>query len=154
MSGSATRFLFRLESYKKAFKRLSELVLYIRGEKASLFAFEESGIDEEILREALIKRFEFTQELSWKLLKDYLQYQGATDLMGSRDVYRRALNLGIISDSLWLNMILDRNLSAHDYNDDQAKEISRRIVELYFPLFEKLHSSALKLETSIPEEDK
>ena len=96
------------------------------------------------MREALIKRFEFTQELSWNLLKDYMVYQGETDLTGSRDVYRRALKFGIISDEGWMDMILDRNLSAHDYNDSKSKEVAKRIVELHFPLLEKLKEDMTK----------
>ena len=93
------------------------------------------------MREALIKRFEFTQELSWNLLKDYMTYQGEVDLAGSRDVYRRALKRGLISDTRWMNMILDRNLSAHDYNDMKSKEITGRIIDEYYPLLKSLRET-------------
>lgn len=137
------RALQRLDSYTRAFSRLDELVTAISNN--SLFSNEESGLNAEIAREALIKRFEFTQELSWNLLKDYLTYQGETDLAGSRDVYRRSLKLGLIDDPEWMNMITDRNLSAHDYNDQKASEICGRIVTFYHPLFFKLKNDMLAL---------
>lgn len=133
------RFIQRYDSYSRAFHRLEELVLMITGKETySLFSEEKLYFEEEIVREALIKRFEFTQELSWNLLKDYMSYQGEVDLAGSRDVYRRALKLGIISDTEWMNMILDRNLSAHDYNDAKSKDIALRIVDRYYPLLKGL----------------
>lgn len=117
-------------------------------ETYSLFSEERISLEEEIVREALIKRFEFTQELSWNLLKDYMTYQGETELTGSRDVYRRALKLGLISDANWMNMILDRNLSAHDYNDTKSRELAKRIVETHYPLLEKLYIDMKKLRSN------
>lgn len=140
------RYIKRFDSFSRAFGRLKELVSMLAGrEDFSLFSDEIISMEEEIVREALIKRFEFTQELSWNLLKDYMVYQGETNLMGSRDVYRRALNLGLITEAAWMNMIQDRNLSAHDYNDIKSKEIANRIIELYFPLLEKLYLDMTKL---------
>lgn len=143
------RYIQRLDSFSRAFSRLKELVEMIVGRKTySLFSEERISLEEEIVREALIKRFEFTQELSWNLLKDYMTYQGETDLTGSRDVYRKALKLGIISDANWMNMILDRNLSAHDYNDTKSKELANRIVEIHYPLLEKLYIDMKKLRSN------
>ncbi|MDE7413306.1 MAG: nucleotidyltransferase substrate binding protein [Muribaculaceae bacterium] len=141
------RYIKRLDSFSRAFARLKDLVEMISGsETYSLFSEEKISMEVEIVREALIKRFEFTQELSWNLLKDYMSYQGETDMTGSRDVYRRALKLGLISDSGWMNMILDRNLSAHDYNDSKSKELAKRIVEVHFPLLEKLYADMTKIK--------
>ena len=96
------------------------------------------------------KRFEFTQELSWNLLKDYLQYQGETEVVGCRGTYRRALKLGIITDGKWMDTIIDRNLSAHDYNDSKAEEISQRIVSDYYPLFRDLLAKTRGIISNIP----
>ena len=154
MDISNKRYIQRLDSYSRAFDRLKELVDMISGQdRYSLFSEENIPIEEEIVREALIKRFEFTQELSWNLLKDYMTYQGEVDLAGSRDVYRRALKLGLISDSTWMNMILDRNLSAHDYNDVKSKEIARRIINEYYPLMRQLHDEMLERKERIDGDD-
>lgn len=142
MNGIANRFIQRFDSFSRAFARLEELVTMIMGKETySIFSKESISFEEEIVMEALIKRFEFTQELSWNLLKDYMAYQGEVDLTGSRDVYRRALKLGLISDTRWMNMILDRNLSAHDYNDMKSKEITWRIINEYYPLLKSLRET-------------
>lgn len=134
------RYIQRFDSFSRAFRRLEELVKLVKGKETYfLFSEDKIPIEEEIVREALIKRFEYTQELSWNLLKDYLTYQGEVDLTGSRDVYRRSLKVGLISDPVWMNMILDRNLSAHDYNDAKSKEIANRITDIYYPLLKKLY---------------
>ena len=147
----ATRFINRYDSYSRAFAKLEELVkVFLKDDTANLFAATELTLNNEIAREALIKRFEFTQELSWNLLKDYLQYQGETEMAGSRDTFRRALKLGIISDGKWMDTIVDRNLSAHDYNDSKAKEISDRIISDYYPLFADLLEKMKVIIANIP----
>ena len=52
----------------------------------------------ELEEQGLIKAFEYTYELSWHALRDYMQYQGNTRLHGSRDTFREAFNLGLISE--------------------------------------------------------
>lgn len=151
----ATRFLQRLDSYSRAFGRLDELVkAFVEPKSFGLFSNEETGLQQEIANEALIKRFEFTQELSWNLLKDYLSYQGETEIAGSRDSYRRALRLNLITDPAWLNMIADRNLSAHDYDDGKSKEICERIINVYHPLMNQLLLSMTERAAEIPAEDR
>ena len=146
----ATRFINRFDSYYIAFAKLEELVKVFIKESDTLFANTELTLNIEIAHEALIKRFEFTQELSWNLLKDYLQYQGETEVVDCRDTYRRALKLGIITDGKWMDTIIDRNLSAHDYNDSKAKEISQRIVSDYYPLFRDLLAKTREIISNIP----
>lgn len=119
-----------------------------------MFPFVSLEIETSIVQESLIKRFEFTQELSWNVLKDYLYYQGVSDLIGSRDVYRRALKENLISSDLWMNMIADRNLSAHDYNDAKAEAIALRIVQDYYPLLAQLKTTLEVIADRIPEEER
>lgn len=139
---SSSRFLQRLDSYSKAYSKFEQLVSMLETSSPSrLFTNDETGLKDEIVREALIKRFEFTQELSWNMLKDYLVYQGYTDIAGSRDAYRKALQIGVINDAAWMDMIADRNLSAHNYNEMKSKEISDRIISIYYPLLKELHDS-------------
>ncbi len=138
MDDSAKRFLQRLDSYSRAFEKLEELVIAISNSSPSILESDESGLNVEIAREALIKRFEFTQELSWKVIKNYLIYEGETDIMASGDSYRRGLRIGIIDSDLWMDMISDRNLSSHDYNEIKATYIADRIITLYYPLLSKL----------------
>ncbi len=90
---------------------------------------------DELLQEGLIQRFEYTHELAWKVMKDYAEYQGYTDIRGSHDAIRKALQIGLIEDKRWMETIEDRNLTSHNYDDDVASEIYENIVQVYYPLF-------------------
>lgn len=93
----------------------------------------------ELEQQGLIQGFEFTHELAWNLLKDYLQYQGIIGIIGSRDATRLAFQNGLILDGEgWMAMIKARNQSSHTYNQEQAQAIARDVVERYAPLFAAL----------------
>ena len=98
---------------------------------------------DDLLQEGLIQRFEYTHELAWKVMKDYAEYQGYTDVRGSRDAFRKALEMGLIQDRRWMESIEDRNLTSHNYDDETAHEINRRIVLLYHPLFQSFEKEML-----------
>ncbi|MEY3463205.1 MAG: hypothetical protein RLZZ468_983 [Cyanobacteriota bacterium] len=87
-------------------------------------------------QQGLIQGFEFTHELAWNLLKDYLQYQGVAEIIGSRDATRLAFQNALISDGEgWMAMIKARNQSSHTYNLEQAQAIARDVIDRYAPLF-------------------
>jgi nucleotidyltransferase substrate binding protein (TIGR01987 family) len=93
----------------------------------------------ELEQQGLIQGFEFTHELAWNLLKDYLQYQGITGLIGSRDATRLAFQNDLISDGEgWMAMIQARNQSSHTYNLEQAQVIARDVIERFTPVFRAL----------------
>jgi len=93
---------------------------------------------DEMIKEGLIQRFEYTHELAWNLMKDYAEYQGNNNVGGSRDATREALQLKIIEDGeIWMDMIQSRNKTTHTYNEATANEIYHKILEEYFPLFIK-----------------
>lgn len=107
------------------------------------------GLDEDslqLLKEGLIQRFEFTQELAWKVIKDYLAYQGITDIIGSRDAFRHGLQEGLITDARWMNSINDRNITSHAYDESEVGIIYDNIVKVYVPLFKDLKSRFEELE--------
>ncbi len=125
------RWIQRFNNYKKALDKLSEAVRIF-----------EDGYDlidpiDELLKEGLIQRFEYTHELAWNVMKDYEEYQGYNNVRGSRDAIRLALQIGIIEDKLWMDTIEDRNLTSHNYDDEVADEVFTSIVDDYYPLFEK-----------------
>lgn len=71
----------------------------------------------------VVKRFEFTYEMSWKALKRYLSYLGVEE-KSPRFIFKEAYSLNILTDeSIWLDMIEQRNLSAHVYDEYQIKVI-------------------------------
>ena len=100
---------------------------------------------EDLLKEGLIQRFEYTHELAWKVMKDYAEYQGYTDIRGSRDAFRKAFEMGIITDKRWMESIADRNLTSHNYDDETAEAIYEAVVNVYYPLFVQLESTMLQL---------
>lgn len=109
---------------------------------------EQISEDEEVddlLKEGLIQRFEYTHELAWKVMKDYAEYQGYTDIRGSRDAFRKAFDMGLVTDKSWMDSIIDRNLTSHNYDEDTAEDICENIVDVYYPLFVKFEKVMLPL---------
>jgi len=90
----------------------------------------------ELEEQGLIHAFEFTHELAWNVMKDYFEYQGNSNISGSRDATREAFQNGLIEDgSQWMEMIKSRNQSSHTYNESTAKDIRDRILNYYYDLF-------------------
>ena len=97
---------------------------------STLDPFQEAGI---------IQSFEFTFELSWKTLKDFLESMG-TNTTFARDVIKEAFSAQIIKDgSLWLEMLEKRNILSHNYNRSQATHAVKMIRERYFEGIEQVY---------------
>ena len=121
----------RFANYRKALTRLQKFI-----DKGELSELEEQG---------LIKAFEYTYELAWNTIKDFLEYKGQTDIYGSRDAIRKAFELGLIDDGeSWMDMLKSRNKTSHTYNEEIAKEICQAVVEVYYSLLKQLKA---KLES-------
>jgi nucleotidyltransferase substrate binding protein (TIGR01987 family) len=92
--------------------------------------------------QGMIQAFEYTFELAWNLLKDYYEYQGVTNLQGSRDAFRLAFNRGLISDGeAWMKMIESRSKTSHTYNEETADEIAGAVLNQYYSLFKSLQKT-------------
>ena len=122
----------RFSNFIKAFDKLTIAVAII---KPTINKSDDVDDIDELQREGLIRRFEYTQELAWKVLSDYAKYQGITDIKGSRDAFRYGLANGILDSEDWMNTIEDRNRTSHTYDDNTAYEILVDIVDKYYPLF-------------------
>lgn len=136
------RWQQRLANYDRAVSHLGNVVERIRcsaGDDSELY---------EMMRDSLIKRFEFTFELAWKVMKDYAEYQGETDIKGSRDAMRRSLQMGIIEDPEWLEAIELRNLTSHRYDEEMVSEASKAIIETYHPLMVKFRTVMQEIQAS------
>ena len=133
------RWMQRFDNYRKALRFLgqAEEIVSQRG--------NEDEAVEDLLKEGLIQRFEYTHELAWKVMKDYAEYQGYTDIRGSRDAFRKAFEMEIITDKRWMESIADRNLTSHNYDDETAEAIYEAVVNVYYPLFVQLESTMLQL---------
>ena len=130
------RWVQRFDNYEKAYSRLQEAIKL--SEEKELSLLEKQG---------LIQAFEFTQELSWKLLKDYLEYQGYQNIRGSRDAFRESYRVGLIDDiKMWLNTIEARNYTTHAYDEDILEESYEMIREDFATLFEDLLKTFRKLK--------
>ena len=82
----------------------------------------------------MIQAFEFTHELSWLLLKDFLVDQGVSGISGSRDAVREAVTRELLpagAENTWMAMIRCRNLTTHTYNPALAEEIAQLITNQY-----------------------
>ena len=67
-------------------------------------------------KEGTIQRFEFTHELAWKVMKDYLEYEGYKNITGSRSATKEAFNKDLLTDGQeWINMLESRNETIHTY---------------------------------------
>ncbi|NMA02562.1 MAG: DUF86 domain-containing protein [Clostridia bacterium] len=92
-----------------------------------------------IERDAAIQRFEFTFETIWKTAKDWLYVREGLDIGSPKSVIRACREVGIFTDEealLALEMVNDRNLTVHTYNEALAVEIYSRLTK-YLPLMEK-----------------
>jgi len=91
-------------------------------------------------KQGMIQCFEFTFELAWNTVKDYLEEQGITGIIGSKNAVRYAFNEGIIEDGeIWMDMINDRNLASHVYDEETANNLFKAIKSNYYIQFNKLN---------------
>lgn len=139
MDNKDIRWIQRFANYRKALAKLSNAVNIISDQ------VDWAEDVDDLLKEGLIQRFEYTHELAWKVMKDYAEYQGYTDVRGSRDAFRQALQMGIIDNAGWMSSIEDRNLTSHNYDEEVAEEVYDAIVNKYYPLFVQFERKMLPL---------
>ena len=97
-------------------------------------------------QQGLIQGFEFTHELAWNVLKDYLEQQGIIGIIGSKNAAREAFKNGLIKDGeSWMAMIRDRNLTSHAYNTDLAADIVKDIITCFYPAFCQMEQRFIRL---------
>ncbi len=125
MENQDIRWKQRFEHFVNAFKQLRN---------AKKITSEREFTELEL--QGVIQAFEVSQEFSWKVMKDFLEEQGKTDLFGSKNAVREAFNVGLISDGdIWLDMIKSRNVTSHIYDENEVKVILETILNTYFPVF-------------------
>ncbi len=104
-----------LYNFSSALKRYKEVIV----RESDL---KEQGMGDMFL-DLLIKRFEFTFEMSWKALKRYLDFVGI-DAKSPRAVFKEAYAQQLLkSEAVWLDMIEQRNLSSHVYDEFEVSGI-------------------------------
>lgn len=121
-----TRWLQRYENFNKAFIQLESVVLMNK----PLSDLEKEG---------MIQRFEYTFELAWKTLKDYLDSQEVTASF-PREVIKQSFHHELIDNGeVWMDMLEQRNLLAHTYNEKNFLLAIDLIKNHYFSEINKLH---------------
>ena len=137
MKSREVRWVQRANSFEKALGRLTAAVKL--AEQRELSDLEAQG---------LIQGFEYTHELAWKTLKDFLEAQGTVNLYGSRDTTRAAFRNGLIENGeTWMDMVDKRNLTSHTYDEKVAAEVVRTIRNTYFAEFERLLARLQQLKS-------
>ncbi|MBD0726657.1 nucleotidyltransferase [Flavobacterium sp. L1I52] len=125
MDNQDIRWKQRFEHFVNAFKQLKN---------AKQLSTERKFTELEL--QGVIQAFEVSQELSWKVMKDFLEAQGKTDFFGSKNAVKEAFNVGLITNGeIWFDMIKSRNLTSHIYDEDEILSILDTILNLYFDSF-------------------
>lgn len=119
------RFIQRRNDYFKALNKLKE-------------ALQEE--ETEIVIDGVLHRFEFTFELAWKTIKDYLEYMGIIEKIGSpREIIKAGYKAEIIEDAEeWIQMMLSRNELTHLYDEETSRRIYKKINDKYIKLLNAL----------------
>lgn len=121
-----SRWLYRFHAFTQALSRLQEAAL--------------SPLTSELEKEGLCHRFEFTLELAWKVVKDYLEFAGYAFPLGSpRQVLITAGQAGLLQDvEAWLQLLALRNRLSHLYEKTLLEEAVEMIRQKALPLFRQL----------------
>ena len=119
----------KIENFTRAVQRLQEAVIEYSDHP-----------ENDVVRDGMIQRFEFTFELSWKASKEYLLDQGiADDLNFPKQVLKCAYeNRMIDNEKIWLDMLESRNRTSHIYDDKTAAKIASDITVRFLPELKKL----------------
>lgn len=99
--------------------------------------------DPDIIQKAgIIQFFEMSYELAWNTIKDLLESEGFTDINSPRNALKKAFETGLISEGhSWMELLNDRNLTAHTYDEVKATEVENLIHYKYFPLLKDLYDT-------------
>ena len=138
MENKDIRWMQRFDNYTKALVQLEAAVVLSKERKLS-----------NLEKQGLIQAFEYTHELAWKTIKDFLNDRGNNEIFGSKDASREAFKYGLIeAGEIWMEMIKSRNNTSHTYNEETANEITEAIINDYYNEFEKLNEklAALKIK--------
>jgi nucleotidyltransferase substrate binding protein (TIGR01987 family) len=124
------RWIYRYQNFTKALDRLNQAAKLSSQDKLN-----------DLEKEGLVQRFEYTWELTWNVLHDYLRFSGISiEVVSPGDVLRAAYSAGIISNGdTWMEAKRDRNLTSHRYDEDEFERIVVAIRETYVPLIDALH---------------
>lgn len=124
------RWKQRFQNFSRAYNLLNSVL-------------EENDIDDlsNLEQEGVVQRFEYTYELAWKTLKDYLEYNGANIAeITARNVFKEAYSSKIIKNSeIFIDMMISRNLLSHTYDFNKFRDILIKVKKDYMPVLSDLY---------------
>jgi nucleotidyltransferase substrate binding protein (TIGR01987 family) len=127
------RWRQRFQNYQKALGQLN----------SALAIYDASA--EALIKEGILQRFEFTHELAWKVMKDYLEYEGHQGITGSRSACRLAFSVGLVSNGqVWMDMIESRNRTVHTYDEKVLEQEFSKVMNAYAPALTAFSESMQK----------
>lgn len=130
MEDKLVRFRQRFENFDRSFKLLQK--------------YSSEDISTELERAGIIQFFEMTFELSWKVMKDYLESEGYL-IKSPRDAIKQAYQINLINNGhIWLDALAKRNLITHTYNEELSKELVSKITTEYLPEISILYQKLLE----------
>lgn len=129
------RWKQRFDNFKNAYKTFARTIERY-----------EQNTDDDIIKMALVQAFEFTYELAWKTMKDYLENEGYDEVNNSKQTIRTAFQAGLISNpEEWMAAVEKRNLASHTYNQVILDETVKYINYDFLPLVKKLYEALKEL---------
>lgn len=90
-------------------------------------------LEDDVVRDAAVKRFEFTYEMAWKMMRRHLQWVGRQDLdnVPGRELFRLAARASLIEDpGVWFHYHEARNLTSHTYDEANARKVTSLLKDL------------------------
>ena len=125
MENPDIRWRQRFQNFEKAFLFFKEAT-----EKEKYSPIEVGG---------LVQAFEFTFELGWKTMKDYLYEQGIQTNF-PREALKEGFNTQIIEDGhIWIEMLEKRNELSHTHNEKVAERAVSIIKGRYYPAIRQVY---------------
>ena len=131
MESKDTRWEQRFEHYNKALVTIEKVV-------------PGYGQMSELEKDGLVKRFEFTFDLAWKVMQDYLKNAGYNDVKGPRSSITQMAHDGLIDAFTWQEILDTRNELSHIYNEDKSRLYLDDIVNNHLPVFKEFRSQMEK----------
>lgn len=129
------KFVRRFESFQNSLKVLSEA--------------KERDMEDSFVMSGTGAKFSITFDLAWKVMKDIIiQYYAIVDFpKGSpREVLRKAFEVQLIEDDVWLEMLQKRNELTHDYDGEIVKLVCKKVVDCYIEKFVEFSQTVEKMD--------
>jgi nucleotidyltransferase substrate binding protein (TIGR01987 family) len=131
------RWFYRFDNFKRAFMLLKDAIDTKKAREVT-----------QLEKEGIIQRFEYTWELAWKVLKDYLEYKGVVlGTITTASVAQEAFAAKLIEQGdLWMQALDARNKMSYTYNIKIFEKIIVNIENHYLQILEDMYLKLLKEE--------